>query len=237
MKFIVFMILALIAAPFTAKAACENANKSCIMEEIKANAVLIENKSWRDTTYRELAKSYTYEGQEAKAIALIDMIKTPDTQAMTIRGIGFAAADGKWSDKARYDALFTALAEKAKAMTHEPSQAIAYTYIAMAQAFAGDDEGAFNTAKSMENEALRNKALGETAEIQAERGDYNEAMKSIEQIESLAFKNKAYGIIAHIFTKEGKLNEAYKAASKIDNPYAKAQAYQEIVNYGNPEEE
>jgi hypothetical protein len=207
------------------------------MEEIKTNAAQIEQKSWRDKVYRELAKSYTHENEEAKAIALLDLIETPDTKALTIRGIGVAAADNKWSDKERYNTLFKTLTTKADAMTHAPSKAIAYTYIAMAQAFAGDNDGAFATAKAMENDALRNKAFGETAEIQAERGDYINAMKSIDQIQSLAFRNKAYGIVTSIFTKQGELDKAYKSASKIENAYAKAQAMQKIINHGNPEEE
>lgn len=206
------------------------------MEEVKTNAAQIEQKSWRDKIYRELAKSYTYEGEEAKAIALIDLIETPDTQAMAIRGIGMAAANKKWVNKERYESLFKTLTAKADKITHLPSQGIAYTYIAMAQAFAGDDDGAFETAKSMQNDALQNKAFGESAEIQAERKDYDAAMKSIEQIQSLAFRNKAYGIVANIFTKEGELEKAYNTASKIDNAYAKAQAYQNIINYGNDEE-
>lgn len=236
MKFLILTIGLFLSFSQIAQAACESTDKLCIMEEIKVNAAKIEQKSWRDKIYRELAKSYTHEGQEAKAIALIDMIETPDTQAMTIRGIGIAAADNEWNDKERYNALFKTLTTKADTITHLPSQGIAYTYIAMAQAFAGDDAGAFETAKAMENDALRNKAFGESAEIQAERQDYDAAMKSIEQIQSLAFRNKAYGIVANIFTKEGELEKAYKAASKIDNAYAKAQAYQNIINYGNDEE-
>ena len=234
---LIFMLIILsIFAPSLAQAACLGTDKLCIMEEIKANAPKIEQQSWRDKTYRELAKSYTTEGQEDKALLLIDLIKTPDTKAMTIRGIGMAAADKKWTDKARYDALFKNLSVAAEKIDHPPSYAIAYTYIAMAQAFAGDDAGAMATAKGMENEALRNKAFGESAEIQAERGDYNAAMTSIAEINSLAFRNKAYATIADIFTKFGEVEKAYQSASKIDNAYAKAQAFQHIVNYGNEEE-
>lgn len=234
---ILFLITAFtVILPLRAEAACDSADKLCIMEEIKQQAALIEQKSWRDKTYRELAKSYTYEGYEDKAITLIGMIETPDTKAMTIRGIGMAAADNKWPEKARYDTLFTKLTAEAKKITHAPSFAIAFTYIAMAQAFAGDDAGAMATAKGMKNEALRNKAYGETAEIQAERHDFDAAMASIAEINSLAFRNKAYGIVANIFTKTGKLDKAYASASKIDNAYSKAQAYQKIINYGNDEE-
>lgn len=220
----------------TAQAACNVSDKLCVMNEIKETAAKIDNKSWRDKAYRELAKSYTYEGHEDKAIALIDAIETPDTKAMTIRGIGMAAADSEWSNKERYNTLFKKLTAQAEKIGHPPSYAIAYTYIAMAQAFAKDDAGAMATARSMKNDALRNKAFGETAEIQAERGDFNAAMTSIAEIGSNSFRNKAYAIVAKIFTKRGELDKAYQAAGKIDNTYKKAQALQEIVNYGNKEE-
>jgi hypothetical protein len=236
MKFLSLLITVMFLPITSASAACNSADKLCVMEEIKVNAAAISKKSWRDTTYRELAKSYTHEGHEDKALALIALIERPDTKAMTIRGIGTAAADNKWADKARYDTLFKNLTLEAEKITHAPSYAIAYTYIAMAQAFAGDDAGAFKTAKSMKNEALRNKAFGESAEIQAERSDYETAMESIAQINSLAFRNKAHGIVAKIFTKQGELEKAYQSASKIDNAYAKAQAFQQIVNHGNAEE-
>lgn len=220
----------------TAQAACDATDKICVMAEIKKNADLIENKSWRDKSLRELAKAYTHEGYEDKAIALIAEIQTPDTKAMTIRGIGMAAADNKWPDKARYTKLFEALDTQAQKIDHPPSHAIAYTYIAMAQAFAKDNDGAMATARGMKNDALRHKAFGETAEIQAEYGDFDAAMMSINEIESEAFRNKAYGTVAKIFIRDGQLEEAYAAAKKITNAYTRTQVLQSVVNYGNIEE-
>ena len=75
------------------------------MEQIENIAATIDNKGWRDKTYRELAKSYITEGYTDKAINLIAKIETPDTKAMTIRGIGMAAADQKW-DSVHYVPLF-----------------------------------------------------------------------------------------------------------------------------------
>ncbi len=219
-----------------AQAQCKTTDRLCLMAEIKTNADNIKNESWRDKAYRELAKSYTYDGYEDKAIALIDLIKKPDTKAMTIRGIGMAAANNEWKNKKRYDVLFKNLALEAEKIKHPPSYAIAYTYIAMSQAFANDNEGAMATARGMENDALRHKAFAEIAEIQAERGDFKSAMKSIEQIQSTAFKNKAYATIARIFIKTGSLDHAYLAAQKIDNFYAKAQILQNIINFENKEE-
>lgn len=219
-----------------AYAQCVATDKLCVMNEILKTTEEINEDAWRDKALRELAKSFTYEGQETKAISLIEKINKPDTKAMTIRGIGMAAADSHWNNKERYDTLFKTLALKAEKIEHEPSNAIAYTYIAMAQAFAKDNAGAMATAQSMKNKALRNKAFGETAEIQAERGDFKNAMLSIAEIDSTSYRNKAYNTIAEIFTKSGKLDDAYAAAHKIDNPYTKAQTLQKIVNFGNDEE-
>lgn len=236
MKLLVLIMTSFMLFTSPAHANCDTADKSCIMQEIYDTSASIENSAWRDKILRELAKSYTAEGKENEALPIIAQIEKPDTKAMTIRGIGMAAADSSWNDIPRYTTLFQNLTKQANAITHPPSQAIAYTYIAMAQAFAGDDKGAFTTAKAMQNDALRNKAFGETAEIQAEQGKLNLALQSIEQISSLAFRNKAYGLIAKIFTKKGMLSEAYTASHKITNSYAKSQALQDIVNFGNKEE-
>lgn len=243
MKIIVFLsfftslfVIAPVSSPLAAKAKCDATDKLCIMTEIKKDSGAIENKTWRDKVLRELAKAYTHEGHEDKAMALIDEIETPDTKAMTIRGIGMAAADNKWVDKTRYTKLFEDLIKEAEKIDHPPSNAIAYTYIAMSQAFARDNEGAMATARSMKNDALRHKAFAETAEIQAERGDYDAAMNSIAQIESEAFKNKAYGTVARIFIRRDKLEQAYEAARIITNPYARAQALQGLLNSNDREE-
>lgn len=215
---------------------CAAQDKKCVMAEMLKLTDKIDNPAWRDQSYRELAKSLTYEGMYDEAITLINKIGNPDTKAMTIRGIGFAAADGHWP-RARYDDLFAKLSVAAKNITDPSGQAIAWTYIAMAQAFALDDEGATKTAMSMENPALRHKAFGETAEIQAERGDPKAAMESIAHIDSASYKNKAYRNIAKILVDRGDLSAAYKAARMIDNPYTQVQVMQMIVNHGNPEED
>lgn len=230
------LALIIIACPQKSWAACPASDKTCIMEELLQTSTAINEVPWRDKVLRELAKSYTHEGLENQALSLIDKIQSPDTKALTIRGIGFAAANNKWSDKKRYDSLFKNLTIAAEKIEHKPSHAIAYTYIAMAQSFANDDAGAMATAKSMTDEALRNKAYGESAEIQAERDDLSGALTSIEAINSVSYKNKAYGTVADIFIKKGDLNAAYTCAQKIDNPYAKAQVLQHVVNFGNKEE-
>ena len=212
---------------------CSTTDRPCILEQIQREAETIQNKSWKDQTYRELAKTYAFEGEFQKAVAIIEKIKTPDTKAMTIRGIGMALAPQGYEQKS-LNAMFATLREEAENINNPASYAIALTYIAMAQAFAGDNDGAWKTAADMENNALRHKAYGETAEIQAEKGNFQAAQTSIEKIESLAFRNKAYAIISKILSDHGLFEDAYKAAQAITNSYKQTQALQYMLDVQKP---
>ncbi len=214
---------------------CAASDRLCILKLIKAESGKIETVTWRDQTYRELAKTLAFEGDMDGAIALIPLIKTPDTQAMTIRGIGMAAADIKLPPEKRIN-LFKSLRTEADSITHGPSHAIALTYIAMAQAFAGDNDASWSTAASMENPALRHKAYAETAEIQTERGDFTSAQKSLEFISDPAYKSKAYGTVSKILAEKKLFDDALKAAIAITNPYQKATALQYILDTQKPRE-
>jgi hypothetical protein len=216
-----------------AQPACKITDRPCVLKAIEATSAAIDNQSWHDQTLRELAKTYAFEGDIDKAISLIPAIKTPDTQAMTIRGIGMAAAGNKLSHAA-YEVLFQKLRKAAETITHPPSYAIALTYIAMGQAFAGENEGAWKTASEMENEALRHKAFGETAEIQAEYGDYPSAMHSIGLIDSEAYRNKSYNTVSKILADHKMLQEALDAAGNITNAYKKAEAMQYVLDIQKP---
>jgi predicted negative regulator of RcsB-dependent stress response len=206
-----------------AEMSCAAIDRSCLLEELEGLTSAIEEDKWRDQTYRELAKLLAQEKQTDQAISVIEKIENPDTKAMTIRGIGMAASNHDYTQN-ELATLFEALRLEADKIEHPPSYAIALTYIAMAQAFAGDDNGAMKTANDMKNNALRNKAFGEAAEIQAENGRFEEAMKSIKAIEDPAFKNKAYRTISKIFTDNQNYDAALKAAMTIDNTYQKAQS-------------
>lgn len=214
---------------------CTAMDRPCQMRQIESLAEKIQESDWRDQTLRELAKTYAYEHQPDKAIALIEKISNPDTKAMTIRGIGMAAAGGQWK-AGEYTSLFSRLTAEANKIEHTPSRGIAFTYIAMSQAFAGDDTGARKTAAAMDNAALRNKAYGETAEIQAERGDLKNALISLEALDSASYRNKAYDTVSRIFLDKAMIEEAYTCASRIDNAYLKAKSVQRILNAGNREE-
>lgn len=202
---------------------CEAADIVCLLTLLKDTTEDIEEPRWKDQTYRELAKLLTKNKNVDSAIELIALIGNPDTKAMTIRGIGMAAAETDMTQE-QYNELFEKLRDEAEDIEHAPSYAIALTYIAMAQAFAGDDDGAMRTAADMKNDALRNKAYGESAEIQAERGDIQAAMTSIAAIESDAFRNKAYRTISKIFADRNQFDNAIESSMAIDNSYQRSQA-------------
>lgn len=202
---------------------CASNDTACLILELESVTDSIDNQKWRDQTYREIAKLLAKEKKTDQAIGLINKIEHPDTKALTIRGIGMTAAQTDMS-KAEFDQMFLNLRNYAEKIEHPPSYAIALTYIAMAQAFAGDDEGAMKTALDMKNDALRNKALAESAEIQAERGDLAQALKSIEKVDSPAFRNKAYRLISKIFAQQQNYDDALSSAEQINNSYQKAQA-------------
>ena len=225
MPLIIFITLALFF-PIKANAqpdTCVATDKSCLLGTLETLTAEIEEQKWRDQTYREIAKLLVHEKNDEHAMSLISKIENPDTKAMTIRGIGMSAAESGYTEQ-EYKPLFTKLRQEAEKIEHPPSYAIALTYIAMAQAFSGDDIGAMNTARDMKNAALRNKAFGESAEIQAEHGRFDEAMASIAAIEDLAFRNKAYRTISKIFVDRKKYDEALKSAMAIENSYQKAQS-------------
>lgn len=227
-------------SPAPAPTQCENAQPDCMLSALAQSAQSIEREDWRDQSLREAAKAYAYYGHTDEALALLPQIKDPDTQAMTIRGIGMSYVDylrlRSTDDNPLYLApgyapLFKKLREHAETIKHPPSYAIALTYIAMAQAFADDDEGAWKTTADMENDALRHKALGEMAEIQAEKGRYDAAMDSISRIkESSSFQDKAYNQVSKRFANIRKLDEAFRSALKISNPYKRGESIQYILH-------
>lgn len=214
----------------SAKVPCATSDYSCFFNLIEQRAEQITESRWRNQAYRDLAVSKAMDGHYDGAVALIDKIDNPDTQAMTVRAIGMAVALHKDLDNTTYRAIFAKLDTKSATIKDSGAKDIAYTYIAMAQAFAGLDDDATKTTDNMTNPALKHKAFGETAEIQAERGDYDQAMKSINAIDSIAFKNKALGIISGIFVKREEYERAQRAALNITNMTKQVSALQNILN-------
>jgi len=208
---------------------CDVKEKICVINTLISTAEKIDNTAWRDQVYREIAKTLAANNNFDQAYNMIEKIQTPDTQAMTIRGIGMAVADHHFPSE-HNEKIFKALRNKAEKIDHPPSYAIALTYIAMSQAFAGDNEGSWKTAHDMENQALRNKAFGETAEIQAEFGDYVAVKKSIGFIDTESFRDKAYQTVSKILGDKEMYEEAYDSSLMIGNPYKKALAIQYILD-------
>jgi hypothetical protein len=247
MKYYVFLITAVFPAlfflftPNTAKAQCQINDKLCVMDQIKKTAFTIDNKDKRNKTLANLTKSYTQIGFESKGLALIDDISSYDMKATAIRNIGMTAAFSKWRtaegyrDRQRYKNLFARLKSEAEQIKHPPSYAIAYTYIAMAQAYAHDYAAADTTAVNMKNDALRHKAYAEIAEIQAKRDQFDKTMVTISKIDSDSYQDKIYGRVARIFSERNMIENAYKTAEKIGNPFARTQVLQAILSSNEDE--
>lgn len=223
-----FLVLAMLACgPARAEDAsppsCKASDAACLLGMLESSTASVTEDQWRDNTYREIAKLYARQKRADKALPLIAKIKNPDTKAMTIRGIGMAAAKTDMT-KPEFDDLFAKLSAEAAKIDHPPSHAIALTYISMAQAFAGLDDGAMKTAAAMDNAALRNKAYGEAGEIQAERGDIGAVMTSVKGIDDPGYRDKELRIISKVFADGKYFDHALTAAEEIKDPYQKSQA-------------
>jgi predicted negative regulator of RcsB-dependent stress response len=230
--FAVIIILLLSTHAFAQdEKSCQVSDTQCLYSHLQSGIADIEQERWRNAAYRDLAESMAYNGQIDEAVALIQKIDNDDTQAMTVRAIGMVLALHRDLTVEEYQSMFAKLDNAAQTIADEGARDIAYTYIAMAQAFAGLDADATKTTDAMTNPALKHKAFGETAEIQAGKGKFDEAMKSINLIDSVAFKNKALGIVSDIFVKNGDLDSALKVTQQITNPTRKATSMQNIINY------
>lgn len=208
---------------------CSGTDHACLLKELEKTADGIQEVKWRDISYRELAKSLATDGKFTEAMVVVPKIQTGDTQALTIRGIGMAAAAHNLTAD-QYNALFKSLAEIADKITDQPSKDIAYTYIAMSQSFAKQDAAAIATAKAMTNPALKHKALGEIAEVQAERKDAAAAIATLKQIDSLSYQNKSSRTVTLLLADRALYDEAAKVAQGIENPTLKAEALQYIIS-------
>lgn len=202
---------------------CTGDDMACLFKQLESTTDTIEDQRWRDQTNREIAKLYASNKQEDRAIEVLHKIKNPDTIALTIRGIGMNAADAELMP-AQYKELFTTLRAEAEKIEHPPSYSIALTYIAMAQAFAGDDDGAIKTAQDMDNSEMRNKSLKESSEVQAERKDLPAAFRSIEAIDDPAYRDRAFAEVSNILADQQEYDLAYQAIERVKNNYKKSQA-------------
>ncbi len=222
-------------AASSAPSLCAKADRRCLLDRLESLTATIPEENWRDRTWRELAKTLAFDGQATRAVAIIGKIKNPDTQAMTIRGIGMATAERKAQPDERRK-IFAALRAEAEKITHKPSHAIALTYIAMGQAFAGDDEAARKTASQMQDPALRHKAFGETAEIEAERGDIAQMKQSLAAIDNDAYREKSSLTLVKILARARLFDDAQALAQTIANPTLQTEGIQFILDRQIPRE-
>jgi len=224
-----------VSSAAAAPSPCAKADRACLVNRLEALTATIPDDNWRDRTWRELAKTLAFDGQATRAISIIGKIKNPDTQAMTIRGIGMATAERKAPPDER-GKIFAALRAEAEKITHKPSHAIALTYIAMGQAFAGDDEAARETASQMQDSALRHKAFGETAEIEAERGDIAQMKRSLAAIDNDAYRAKSSLTLVKILARARLFDDAMALVQTIENPTLQTEGIQFILDRQIPRE-
>jgi hypothetical protein len=228
--FLFLMAFIIVPTNGQARASCATNDMPCLFKIIESETMKMDEPRWRNQAYRDLAVSKAMAADYDGATALINQIDNADTQAMTIRAIGMAIAIHQDLSDETYKHVFAKLDKSAQGIKDDGAKDIAYTYIAMAQAFAGLDNDAMQTTLQMTNPALKNKAYGETAEIQAERGDKAAALASLNAIGSSAFKNKALAIVSGIFLKNNDVDTALSMAMMIDNPTKKISAIQKIID-------
>jgi hypothetical protein len=205
-------------------APCAGTDQPCLLNALEQDAAAIPEKAGRDQTLRELAKLLARQGQEDRAIAIVDKIKTPDTKAITIRGIGMEAAQYAKLSREQYDDLFAKLTAAAKKIDDTASKDVALNYIAESQATAGDDAGSLKTALALKNPEMRNKALYDSSKAQAAAGRLDAAGASIAAIDQAPFRDKAHSTASKIRADGKDYDGALKLSEQIANPYLKAQA-------------
>jgi hypothetical protein len=218
-------------------APCAGTDQPCLLDALEQDTAAIPETAWRDQTWRELAKLLARQGQEDRAVAIVDKIMTPDTKAITIRGIGMEAAQYAKLSRQQYDDLFAKLTAAAKKIEEAPSRAIALNYIAESQAMAGDDSGSLKTALALKNAEMRNKALYDSSKAQAAAGRLDAVAASIAAIDQAPFRDKARRTASKIRAEGKDYDGALKLSEQIENPYQKAQAVLYIlVRQISPEE-
>jgi hypothetical protein len=200
----------------------------CALKALGEDIPAINNLRWRDQSYREYAKQLLRHNKIDNAIEVVSAISSPDTQALTIRAIGFCVQDLALGDDEK-NSHFDLLHIKAGLISQKDSQEIALTYLAMAEANADLFDRALQDAKKIETLSLRQKSFQEIAEIMAAKSEIDSAFIALQNIEDLAFKNKADGVIASAFIKKDLLSPALQAVSYIDDPYIKATALLDIL--------
>ncbi|MCB1556845.1 MAG: hypothetical protein KDJ15_05980 [Alphaproteobacteria bacterium] len=208
--------------------ACEAQDTACLFGLLGEAGAAIAEPVWRDQTYRETAKLLAYDGRAEEALALLPLIGNPDTQAMTLRGIGVALAGTTIPDSDK-QALYGRLVAAGAGIVQPESRAIALRYVAKGQALAGFDDSARATIRKIDNLSQSDKAFEEVAEVQAKAERLDQALLSIADIRSPAYRDRAHGAVSKICAGRGLYPQALRAAEKIENPYNRGQALLTIL--------
>ncbi len=202
---------------------CASGDNTCLFTALQNATKNIDNDRYRDQTLRDMSKLMIHEKNFPAAIDLFHQIKSADTKAMTLRGIGVATAETDFLESDKKN-IYTNLIEAAEEITEEDSRVIALRYVAKGQALAGFDDDAHATMRMIDNRSQRDKAFEEIAEVQAKQDKLGEAVKSIAAIESPPYRDRAYGAISKIFVHKENYESAIKTAQMIETPYNRAQA-------------
>ena len=101
--------------------------------------------------------------------------------------------------------------------------------IAVAQAEAGDMDGAFATARSIDNAGLRAWALRYIVVAQAEAGDMDGAFATARSIDDAWYRAGALGDIAEAQAEAGDMDGAFATARSIDDAWYRAGALGDIA--------
>jgi hypothetical protein len=187
---------------------------------------------------REMAVSYTYQGDIAKAEQVAQTISDPDDKARALESIAAVAA--KRGDYAKAEQV-------ARDITAPGIKASALLFIAAVAAKQGDKtraslllEQAEQTAKAINDIIDPEKTISalqsSIAAVAAKRGDYAKAEQVAKDITTLDFKASALLFIAAVTAKQGDktrasflLGQAEQVAKAISHPDDKASALQAIA--------
>ncbi len=203
----------------------DNACISSLLEETLEN---LENKSWRDQGYRDLAEMYVLQNRPGEALNAIAKINNPDTRAMAIRKSATAVSEIEVTDPEK-TIMFEMFEQASKAIQHHPSMEIALTYLSIAMAEAGLFEEAVNAVPDITNVSLRNKAYAEIAEVQARHKNGTLAIQNIKKIETESFRNQAAKRVAGVLAEHNDFKSAVQITEIISNSAHKAAALQGIL--------
>jgi hypothetical protein len=109
--------------------------------------------------------------------------------------------------------------------------AVAYAFVAKAQAEMGDVEEALKTANAIKKEVWKDNALRDVASSQSRAGKLQEALKTAESIPGAYVRGEALKEIVAVRLRGGDVKAARKTAESIDNVAWRVQSLLEIAKF------